>query len=62
MNQARPDPVFTLLGVRGLATNTMPPVREPILHTLGYYEHAGGHGTIASDWGIFLQFMQAHWK
>lgn len=56
------DPVFTLLGVRGLETNTMPPVGEPILHTLGYYEHAGGHGTIASDWGIFLQFMQAHWK
>ncbi len=24
--------------------------------------HAGGHGTIPADWGIFLDFMKLHFK
>jgi len=54
------EPVFKLLGVRGLETDKMPAASEPILHTLGYYMHAGGHGTIPSDYDIFLKFMQMH--
>ena len=38
----------------------MPAAGEPILHTLSYYMHAGGHGIIASDWDVFLKFMQAN--
>src|SRR5215207_7616426 len=53
-------PVYGLLGGRGLGTDQMPPAGLPILHTLGYYMHAGGHGTIPSDWEQFLRFMQIH--
>ena len=56
------SPVFTLVGARGLDTDVMPAAGVPIGNTLGYYMHAGGHGTIPSDWGIYLQFMQKHWK
>ena len=53
-------PVYRLLGKRGLDTDQMPPVGVPILHTVGYFMHAGGHGTIPSDWDQFLAFMQMH--
>jgi len=53
-------PVFRLLGKQGLETEQMPPAGQPILHTLGYAMHAGGHGTIPSDWELFLKFMQMH--
>lgn len=53
-------PVFRLLGKEDLGTDEMPPAGRPILHTLGYYMHAGGHGTIPSDWPLFLKFMQQH--
>lgn len=53
-------PVFRLLGKQGLDTEQMPPAGQPIFHTLGYVMHAGGHGTIPSDWELFLKFMQMH--
>src|SRR6266853_6088633 len=53
-------PVYHLLGKQGLDTDQMPPAGSPILHTIGYFMHAGGHGTIPSDWDQFLAFMQMH--
>jgi len=53
-------PVYRLLGEPDLGTDQAPPAGQPILHTLGYYMHAGGHGTIPSDWEQFLKFMQLH--
>jgi hypothetical protein len=53
-------PVFRLLGKQGLDTDQWPPAGQPILHTIGYYMHAGGHGTIPSDWDIYLKFMEMH--
>jgi hypothetical protein len=53
-------PVYRLLGKQGLDTDQMPPAGSPILHTIGYSMHAGGHGTIPSDWDQFLAFMQMH--
>src|SRR5260370_3077631 len=53
-------PVFRLLGKQGLETDQWPAAGTPILHTLGYYMHAGGHGTIASDWDQYLKFLQMH--
>jgi len=51
-------PVYRLLGQQGLDTDQMPPAGQPIMHTLGYYMHAGGHGTIPSDWDRFIEFLQ----
>ena len=52
--------VYRLLGREGLDTEQMPVAGEPILHFLGYLVHSGGHGTIPSDWPVFLKFMQMH--
>jgi len=53
-------PVFKLLGKQPLGTEQMPIAGQPIFHTLGYIMHAGGHGTIPTDWDLFLKFMQMH--
>ena len=54
------EPVFRLLGRHGMATDQWPQPGQPIFDTLGYYMHAGGHGTIPSDWDEFLKFMEIH--
>jgi hypothetical protein len=53
-------PVFRLLGKQGLDTDQMPPAGTGIFHTVGYYEHIGGHGTIPSDLDQYLKFLQMH--
>jgi hypothetical protein len=53
-------PVYHLLGKQGLETDNWPPAGVAILHTLGYYMHAGGHGTLPQDWVQFLQFLRMH--
>ncbi|MGP8243164.1 MAG: alpha/beta hydrolase family protein [Bryobacteraceae bacterium] len=55
-------PVFRLFGKQGLGTDVMPLPSQPILHTIGYYMHEGGHGTLPGDWPIFLEFMDMHLK
>ena len=54
------SPVYRLLGKQGLDTDRMPPAGVPVLHTIGYFMHAGGHGTIPSDWDQFLAFLEMH--
>ncbi len=56
------DPVYRLFGKQGLEQDQMPPAGTPILHTIGYYMHAGGHGTIPSDWDQYLAFLSLHLK
>ena len=51
-------PVYALLGKRGLETDKWPGAGVPIMHTLGYYMHAGGHGTLPADWVEFVKFLQ----
>lgn len=53
-------PVYDLFGKQGLGTDKMPAAGEPILHTVGFFMHAGGHGSAPADWPVFLQFMQMH--
>jgi hypothetical protein len=55
-------PVYELLGGKGPETDELPPAGKFVGDTLGYYMHAGGHGTVPSDWDIYLQFMKAHLK
>jgi hypothetical protein len=54
------EPVFRLFGKQGLGTDQMPEAGQPILHTIGYEMHAGGHGTMPGDWEHFLKFMEMH--
>lgn len=53
-------PVYRLLGAQSLGTDVWPPAGKPILHTLGYYMHDGGHGPLPADWNIFLEFLKMH--
>jgi hypothetical protein len=52
------DPVYALLGKQGLETNEWPPAGTLVLHSLAYYMHSGGHGTLPADWKVFLQFLK----
>jgi hypothetical protein len=54
------EPVFRLYGKQGLGTGQMPAPGVPILHDIGYLEHEGGHGTVPSDWPVFVKFMRMH--
>jgi hypothetical protein len=54
------EPVYQLLGKQGLGTDKMPAPGEPILHTIGFFMHKGGHGSAPEDWPVYLQFMQRH--
>jgi hypothetical protein len=53
-------PVYELLGKRSLETDIYPAAGTPILNDLGYFMHAGGHGAMPSDYGVFLKFMKMH--
>jgi hypothetical protein len=53
-------PVYRLFGKKGIDSDQMPGPGIPILNTIGYYMHAGGHGTIPTDWDQYLKFMQMH--
>jgi hypothetical protein len=55
-------PVFKLLGKDGIDVAQMPPADMPILNTLGYFMHAGGHGIVPSDWKYFYQFLEMHFR
>jgi hypothetical protein len=50
--------VYRLPGKDDLGTDRMPPAGQPILHTLGYPMHAGGHGAVPSDRDVYLEFMK----
>jgi hypothetical protein len=54
-------PVYRLLGRQGIDSEQLPSAGQPVVGaTLGFYMHQGGHGTIPSDWQIFLKFLQTH--
>jgi len=55
-------PVYRLFGKEGLDTDQIPAPGVAILHTIGYEMHAGGHGTVPSDWDVFLRFIQMHFN
>jgi hypothetical protein len=47
-----------MLGKEDLGTDVWPAARQPIFHDLSYYMHEGGHGMVASDWGIYIEFLK----
>lgn len=55
-------PVYRLLGKDDLGTDQWPAAGEAILHTMGYEMHHGGHGTVPSDWDVFLKFLERHFQ
>ena len=55
------EPVYNLFNKKGPATETMPKAGDQsLLNTLGFYMHAGGHGTISSDWAVFITYLKKY--
>lgn len=53
-------PVYTLLGQSGIDAYSLPAPGKPILNTLGYVMHDGGHAVLPEDWSVFLDFLARH--
>ncbi len=53
--------VYQLLGKQGLGTDQMPPVNQPIMHTVAYHVRTGKHDVTAFDWQQYLEFLDAQW-
>jgi hypothetical protein len=53
-------PVYELLGKKGIEGASQPRLGAPMMNTLGYLMHDGGHGVLAADWPVFLDFMDRH--
>jgi hypothetical protein len=57
---ANAGPVYELLGKKGLGTDQMPAIHQPIMNTIGYHIRAGKHDVTAYDWDQYLAFADKH--
>jgi len=55
------DPVYRLLGVKGLGVDRMPGLDRPIkTGTIGYHVRSGRHNLTEYDWQQFMDFADLH--
>lgn len=51
------DPVYRLLGTEGIGpVEHMPPINQPVMHTMGYHIRSGKHDVTEFDWKAYLEF------
>jgi hypothetical protein len=49
-------PVYSLFGKQDLGTDQMPALDQPIMGTIAFHIHTGGHAITPFDWEQFLKF------
>jgi hypothetical protein len=54
-------PVYELLGKKGIGTDTMPGLHQPVGHTVMYHIRAGKHDVTPYDWEQYLKFADRNW-
>ena len=53
--------VYSLLGKKGIESDKMPGLHEPVGITVGYHIRAGKHDVTAYDWDQYLAFARKNW-
>lgn len=51
-------PVYELLGETGIDVTQLPETDTLVGGTLAFYMHDGGHGMVAEDWEVYLNFLE----
>jgi hypothetical protein len=54
------DPVYKLLGTKGLPVDHMPGLNEPAMGTIGYHIRPGVHDVTLYDWDRYMDFADRH--
>jgi hypothetical protein len=54
------DPVYRLVGAKGVASKTMPAIGKLMDSPLGYWIRDGKHSMNREDWRVFLDFADRH--
>ncbi len=57
---AAASPVWELFGKKGIATDQMPPLHQPVGDVVRYHIRAGKHDVTAYDWDQYLEFAAKH--
>jgi len=55
-------PVYHLYDKKGIETEIMPEIHQPIMNTVGYHIRSGKHNITDYDWDQFLNFADKHIK
>ncbi|MDP6553785.1 MAG: acetylxylan esterase [Pirellulaceae bacterium] len=56
------DPVYRLLGTKGIGVSRMPAVDQPVMNTIGYHIRTGKHDVTSFDWKCYLDFADMHFQ
>ena len=54
------EPVYRLLGKKGLGVDDLPPVNQPVGDAIGYHIRTGKHDVTEYDWEQYLNFADKH--
>ncbi|MEO5683175.1 MAG: hypothetical protein ABIQ88_11080 [Chitinophagaceae bacterium] len=55
-------PVYALFNKKGIDTDSMPGLQQPVGQTIRYHYRAGKHDVTLYDWQQYLQFADGYWK
>jgi hypothetical protein len=56
------DPVYALFNKKGIGTDSMPGLHQPVGETVRYHIRAGKHDVTLYDWQQYLGFADKYWR